>query len=847
MAINVSRLTLYAVLSAIENDLRTIVLTYLDHKEAKGILGADALERSLERAKKDGTISQDLSSLIFYLDMGDLCPVVNANKTELPSQVAAYVKKITGKINDLIPIRNRVAHIRPLNPSDFPDVFDTAAEFVDSENSVWSHLTSTMEQLKQNPSFVLGISIETYGEKPNSIPNNLPLPDFDETGFIGRSQLVDDVEKMLKGPHPIVSLIGPGGIGKTALAAHVAYKMIEEVGTYDCVAWVSSKSSTLTGAQFKRINSSIKDSAGIFYGAAAAIAGDELESVDAREWTLELMREFKVLLILDNLETVLDANIKSFLRDIPHGSKILITSRVGVGAFDSPVEVPPFSTDDSIQLIRLLSRIRNVPKLTKYNNKKLTAFCDRMANNPLYIKWFVAGVQAGNSPEQLFSKPDELLDFCMSNVYEYLDSDAQKALAAMVTVPGNQSLAEIANLCDFDAFKAQDAVRQLAITSFVAVTSSAESGTYESKFGVTEFARKYLSRFHRISEDDQKDFLKKRRQLVASAQQSEFSHSPYSMFAVEQNSNGDSAAAILLRKALFRVQNKDLEEGIRLAEQALALRPNYHEAHRVMGWINYSAGNVVSAQENYDEALSMSADSPQLNYYYAQFVLRAYDDVELARKHLEKAKDLDPTSTDVQLELARCLLFSADFLTARDTAREIAEKTINRQWIRQKAYDLLVQSYTREMESLLAAYDVDKSVDLIQDLKHEFPDIPNSFKDKKLCAKLKNVLNSVMTCVIRTSGKKREEAISVGRWVLGEMKQHDVASFRRGKVLGVDQDELTIDSYGVEVNARKNDFLDVREFEAINVGIFVEFLSKELANGQVIARYIKVHEGGRQY
>src|SRR5690606_12912493 len=116
---------------------------------------------------------------------------------------------------------------------------------------------------------------------------------------------------------------------------------------------------------------------------------------DPTKEVLNYLAEFKILLILDNLETVLDNRIKSFLGRLPQGSKVLITSRIGVGAYEYPIKLQPLEETEAVQLLRALISARNVTTLADTNTRKLARYCKRMNYNPGFIKWFVSAVQAG--------------------------------------------------------------------------------------------------------------------------------------------------------------------------------------------------------------------------------------------------------------------------------------------------------------------------------------------------------------------------------------------------------------------------------------------------------------------
>ena len=101
---------------------------------------------------------------------------------------------------------------------DLSITLDTAETIIEDSIIQWNSLKVTLTKLMEEPSFVLGISIPSYGGDDSNVHHNLPIPDFDETGFLGRKRQVDDIVRMCLGPYPVITIVGEGGIGKTALA-----------------------------------------------------------------------------------------------------------------------------------------------------------------------------------------------------------------------------------------------------------------------------------------------------------------------------------------------------------------------------------------------------------------------------------------------------------------------------------------------------------------------------------------------------------------------------------------------------------------------------------------------------
>src|SRR5947209_6763039 len=127
MAYNRTRLTLYAILSAIEEDMRSAICTHLDSGDnARDLLG-NLWPKIKERLEEDIKLNLDnppIEQLLYYADFADLYSIINASAGKLPSSTSKYYKGITRQLERLVAVRNRIAHTRPLNYDDFPETID---------------------------------------------------------------------------------------------------------------------------------------------------------------------------------------------------------------------------------------------------------------------------------------------------------------------------------------------------------------------------------------------------------------------------------------------------------------------------------------------------------------------------------------------------------------------------------------------------------------------------------------------------------------------------------------------------------------------------------------------------
>jgi Cdc6-like AAA superfamily ATPase len=98
------------------------------------------------------------------------------------------------------------------------------------------------------------IESQNKREVSTSIYHNLPQPDFGQ--FIGRENELAQVLRQLRpyphSQHPIVTIDGVGGVGKSALALEVSHRYLrgsDDISSnerFDAIIWTSAKQNVLT-------------------------------------------------------------------------------------------------------------------------------------------------------------------------------------------------------------------------------------------------------------------------------------------------------------------------------------------------------------------------------------------------------------------------------------------------------------------------------------------------------------------------------------------------------------------------------------------------------------------------
>lgn len=238
--------------------------------------------------------------------------------------------------------------------------------------------------------------------------------------LIGREKCLDHISNLLKKPSiRLITLFGPGGIGKTRLAIESARK--SEESFKDGIAFIplAPVKDYLLAAETICYNLGIKVS-----------AGNTLESLKF------FLQDKNFLLVLDNFEQITEA--ASIIDDLLYAApqiKIMVTSRERLSlSFEQVVPVPPLAetysdvSDPSnnnlppaVELfINRAQAIQADFELTDLNKPLLFQICKRLEGLPLAIE-LAAGQINTLSPQLLLKKLDHKLDILKGNFRDIPD------------------------------------------------------------------------------------------------------------------------------------------------------------------------------------------------------------------------------------------------------------------------------------------------------------------------------------------------------------------------------------------------------------------------------------------
>jgi predicted ATPase/class 3 adenylate cyclase len=394
----------------------------------------------------------------------------------------------------------------------------------------------------QRPSQVYQLQ---HSDLPDSFPalsslvtqrNNLPQQ-INE--FIGREQELAELKLLLSGDnqsdtkHRLVTLLGPGGSGKTRLSIQVASELLTEYAD---------------GVWFVDL-APITDPALVPLTAANAVGLQEPGEGTMLDALLELLKEWKCLVIVDNCEHLMEASA-SFIDIVlrrTSGIQIVASSREALRVTGEIVfNTPPLSTPEDLDpssfaewqkfdSLRLFTEraaaVNPAFRLTAENYEAVTEICRRLDGIPLALELAAARVKM-LTVEEIVSRLEDrfrlltdgnrtalprqrtlraLIDWS----WDLLSENERLLLSRLAVFAGGMTLEAVEAVCADESLHTYDILEllgELVGKSLVVARSEQGGSTWYSMLGtIRQYAHERLeeSGEYRLIQDRHLDYYLK--------------------------------------------------------------------------------------------------------------------------------------------------------------------------------------------------------------------------------------------------------------------------------------------------------------------------------------------------
>jgi predicted ATPase/class 3 adenylate cyclase len=378
-----------------------------------------------------------------------------------------------------------------------------------------------------------GISLHDMGEKrlkdlihpehifqlvipglPNDFPllktlethsNNLPIQ---ATPFVAREHETETVRQKLLNPDiHLLTLTGPGGIGKTRLGLQVAAEMLDDFA--DGVFFVPL--------------ASVSDSVLVISTISQVLNVREVGGMSLVEMLQDHLSKKRLLLFLDNFEQVISAApLVSHLLAAAPNLKVLVTSReilhiygehnypVSALSVPDPKHLPSLERLTQFEAVRLFIQraqaVKSDFEVTNINAPAVAEICHRLDGLPLAIELAAARVRL-LSPENLLSRLESRLRLLTGGArdlpgrqqtlrgtiawsYDLLNADEKTLFQRLAVFASRFTLEAVEAVCNADnnlLFEIVDGVEALTDKSLL----KREAGGEEPRFFMLETIREY--------------------------------------------------------------------------------------------------------------------------------------------------------------------------------------------------------------------------------------------------------------------------------------------------------------------------------------------------------------------
>lgn len=650
----------YTIISRFEESFRNDIIEKLESQNGN-IFSKLPQGVILKANSRDGyEFRDDFEEFMEQIDFPDLTEIC-LYKDNFQIIIGDKISKdeLRNNMSELYSLRCKIAHVKGF----FTSIDLDKLKSLTSATSVFFRdpfFLELINKIEKNPEEVIikipSDFIQDYLEE-KGVTHNLPVPDYEyEGGFVGRD---DDRRKLtqylLSDKFPVVTISGAGGVGKTSLALKVVQDLTyrPEQKPFDAIVWLSAKENKLSPLGIEDIEPTLKSFEelldtfiNLFGFTNEIITGTIEEKESLTNSIIEL--NSKVLVVVDNLETITDERIINFIIDAPTNVKFLITSRKGIGQVERRYDLKQLKAKEAVYLFRQLSKDKQLLSLVSLDDKVIQKYVEKVSYYPLAIKWVIGQVARGKNINKIIDSihndESDISRFCFEQIFNSISSDSRNLLYSLSLVQEAPTGSILQHICEFDEHKFEDAIEDLILVSLIIPEQfQNEQGEISTRYELLPLTRGFTRQ--QLNKDPEKrERLKKRiseiEQTVSASEKAkkEYRHSLYNFGA---NTDEEKIATIMAQNAFQKYQSGHYELAVEDYKKAIKIAPNFAALYRNWGVMESYEDHLQEATSLLSKAVELNPNDPQAFLLWGNIYRKNSKNIEAHEKY-EKAYELAP-------------------------------------------------------------------------------------------------------------------------------------------------------------------------------------------------------------
>ena len=592
---------------------------------------------------------------------------------------------------DLIyPIRCRVAHSDSLFTSiDIEEILTYTRDIYLNLRDVDDSFIEFLTNLESDPEkYTIKVPANYHIEKVSTIPNNLPTPDFYyEGGFVGRKDDIRKIKKLIEGDlHRVITISGAGGVGKTAIIQYILDDILNNPNIdFDGIIWTSAKENKLSAVGIEDIEPTIKNYEELLDKIINTMGyGIDNQSLEQKEEDVNAIFELhnRILIVIDNLETITDDNIIDFILDAHRNIKIVITSRRGLGQVERRYELNQLKQNEAVALFRQIATEKNLTSLARLSTTIINEYVNKIACYPLAIKWAIGNVALGKDIniiiDNAVNQKSDIAKFCFEHIFDSLNENTKELLCTLSMFDDPVPAGILKYVIDQTQSEFEDSLKELVLVSLVIQSQENDS---QDKI-ITKFNLLSLTRGFVREQLDGKSDLKRRiqekiRSVEATVEEADRAkkHYKHSLSDFGATTEEEQIAALLANTAFQKYQMGRYPEAVEHYKRAIEIAPSLPSLYRNWAIMESNEGHPVEADKLMRKASQLNPQDSQIWHVWGN-MRRKENKIKDALKNYERAVSISPDDPIILNAYGLALSRSGEYETAEKIFLKALEYTM---------------------------------------------------------------------------------------------------------------------------------------------------------------------------